>query len=292
METESSEPVSTENKMGTMKMGKLIAQLTIPSIVAQIVNLLYNIVDRIYIGHIPEIGAAALTGAGLFMPILLLINASASLVCAGGAPLLGIALGKKDEEKAEKIMGNCFSLLLVLGIVLTPALFFSASPLLTFFGASEATLPYALPYAQIYILGTILVMITYGMNLFISAQGYAVTSMLSVAIGAAINIGLDPLLMFTFNMGGEGSGDRDRDLPRGERALDSAFPLLQTQQDPHQGKGDEMGEGHPASLPASRPIFLHHDLDRKHRLRLLQPFPFEVRRRLGGRGNDHHLRSQ
>ena len=191
--------------MGSGSIPKLLAQLAIPAVVAQIVNLLYNIVDRIYIGHIPEIGASALTGVGLFTPILMLINAFAMLAGAGGAPRAAIAMGQKDNDTAEKIMGNCFSVLLVFAVVLTGVFYVLAPTLLTLFGASEVTLPYAIEYARIYILGSLFVLIVMGMNPFITTQGFSKISMLTTVIGALINIVLDPIFIFVFNMGVKGA---------------------------------------------------------------------------------------
>lgn len=191
--------------MGTERVPKLLAQLAIPAVVAQIINLLYNIVDRIYIGHIPEIGADALTGAGLFMPILMLINAIAMLAGAGGAPRAAIFMGKQDHKTAEKILGNCFALLLMLSVVLTAVFYAFAPRLLVLFGASEATLPYGVEYSRIYILGTVFVLIVMGMNPFISTQGFAKISMLTTVIGAVVNIILDPIFIFAFRMGVKGA---------------------------------------------------------------------------------------
>lgn len=191
--------------MGTGSIPKLLAKLAIPAVVAQIVNLLYNIVDRIYIGHIPGIGADALTGVGLFTPILMLINAFAMLAGSGGAPRAAIAMGKKDNEKAEKILGNCFSLLLMFAVGLTIVFYVFAPQMLTLFGASDVTLPYASSYARIYILGSIFVMIVLGMNTFITTQGFAQISMMTTIIGAVINIILDPIFIFVFNMGVRGA---------------------------------------------------------------------------------------
>ena len=191
--------------MGSGSIPKLLAQLAIPAVVAQIVNLLYNIVDRIYIGHIPEIGASALTGVGLFTPILMLINAFAMLAGAGGAPRAAIAMGQKDNNKAEKILGNCFSLLLIFAVVLTAVFYIFAPKLLCLFGASEVTLPYAVDYSRIYILGSIFVLIVMGMNTFITTQGFAKISMLTTVIGAVINIVLDPIFIFVFDMGVKGA---------------------------------------------------------------------------------------
>ena len=191
--------------MGKDSVGKLLAQLAIPAVVAQIINLLYNIVDRIYIGHIPEVGADALTGAGLFLPILMLINGFAMLAGAGGAPRAAIAMGQKNQERAEKILGNCFTMLLIFAVVLTAGFYAAAPKLLILFGASEATLPYALDYARIYILGSVFVLLVMGMNMFITTQGFAKISMMTTVIGAVINIILDPIFIFVLDMGVKGA---------------------------------------------------------------------------------------
>lgn len=186
--------------MGTEKIPKLLAQLAIPAVVAQVVNLLYNIVDRIYIGHISGIGASALTGVGLFTPILMLLNAFAMLAGSGGAPRAAIAMGQQEKEKAEKIMGNCFALLIILAVILTTVFYLFAPQLLRAFGASDVTLPYAVEYARIYILGSIFVLLVLGMNPFITTQGFAKISMLTTVIGAVINILLDPVFIFVLGM--------------------------------------------------------------------------------------------
>ncbi len=186
--------------MGNDNVVKLLTKLAIPAVVAQMVNLLYNIVDRIYIGHIPEVGADALTGVGLFMAILMLINAFAMLAGAGGAPLAAIAMGKQDNDRAEKIMGNCFSLLLIFAVVLTVVFYIFAPDMLTFFGASDITKPFAVDYARIYILGSVFVLIVLGMNPFITTQGFAKVSMFTTIIGAVINIILDPIFIFVLDM--------------------------------------------------------------------------------------------
>ena len=156
--------------MGSGSIPKLMLNLAIPAVVAQLINMLYNIVDRIYIGHIPDAGASALTGVGLFLPILMMINAFAMLAGSGGAPRAAIAMGKKDQEGAQKILGNCFSVLLILAVLQTVFFYIFTPQLLRLFGASDVTLPYALSYARIYILGTIFVMIVMGLNPFTSTQ--------------------------------------------------------------------------------------------------------------------------
>lgn len=191
--------------MGTCNVKKMFAKLAIPAVVAQVINLLYNVVDRIYIGRIPGVGANALTGVGVFMPLMILITAFAMMVGSGGAPLAAIAMGQGDNKKAEKIMGNCFTLLIGLTVVLTTVLFVSVPTLMNLFGASEATLPYAVTYGRIYILGSGFALMVMGMNLFISTQGFAMLSMTTTVIGAAINIVLDPILIFGFKMGVAGA---------------------------------------------------------------------------------------
>ena len=194
-----------KNYLGTAPVKKLMAQMAVPALVAQVVNLLYNIVDRIYIGHIPEIGGAALTGVGLFTPILMLITAFAMMAGSGGAPRAAISMGAGNKDRAEKILGNCFTVLLIFAVVLTVVFYFACPTLLRWFGASDATLPYALEYGRIYILGSVFVLITMGMNVFITTQGFAKISMLTTVIGAAINIVLDPILIFGLDLGVKGA---------------------------------------------------------------------------------------
>ena len=196
---------NAKQDMGTGSVKKLMLKMAVPALVGQVVNLLYNIVDRIYIGHIPEVGGTALTGVGLFTPILMLITAFAMLAGAGGAPRAAIAMGKGDKDEAEKIMGNCFTVLMILAVILTSTLYFAAPTLLRLFGASDATLPYAVTYSRIYILGSVFVLTVMGMNTFITTQGFAQISMLTTVIGAVINIVLDPILMFGLNMGVAGA---------------------------------------------------------------------------------------
>ena len=199
------EKAAKKQDMGTGSIPKLLAQLAVPAVVAQVINLLYNIVDRIYIGHMPDVGADALTGVGLFAPLTMLITAFAMLCGAGGAPRAAIAMGQRDQDTAEKIMGNCFALLLCFSVVLT-AVFYAAAPaMLRFFGASDVTLPYAVDYARIYILGIVCVLTVMGMNPFITTQGFAKVSMMTTVIGAVINIILDPIFIFALDMGVKGA---------------------------------------------------------------------------------------
>ncbi len=191
--------------MGSGSVRKLMFQLAVPAVIAQIINLLYNIVDRIYIGHIPEIGASALTGVGLFAPILMLITAFAMLPGSGGAPYAAIAMGQNDKRKAESILANCFTVLLIEAVILTIVFFAAAPVLLRLFGASDMTLPYAVSYGRIYILGSLFILIVMGLNPFISTQGFAKVSMLTTIIGAVLNIILDPILIFGFGLGVRGA---------------------------------------------------------------------------------------
>ena len=191
--------------MGTGSVKKLMVKMAVPALIGQVINLLYNIVDRIYIGHIPEIGGTALTGVGLFSPILMLITAFAMMAGSGGAPRAAIAMGQGDKERAEKILGNCFAVLMGMAVVLTAVFYFAAPALLRWFGASDATLPYAVEYGRIYILGSVFVLVVMGMNTFITAQGFARISMLTTVIGAVINIVLDPIFIFVLDMGVAGA---------------------------------------------------------------------------------------
>lgn len=194
-----------EEKMGHAPLLTLMLSMGIPTLIAQIINLLYNIVDRIYIGHIPEVGATALTGVGLAVPMIVIISAFSAFVGAGGAPLSSIALGREDKEEAEHILGNGFSLLLIFSISLMILFYIIKRPVLYMIGASDATFPYADQYMTIYILGTFFVQIVLGMNPYITAQGNSKTAMISVLIGAGLNIALDPLFIFAFGMGIRGA---------------------------------------------------------------------------------------
>ena len=184
----------------TEPLGRLLLKLALPTVAAQLINMLYNIVDRIYIGHIPDIGATALTGVGVCMPLIMIVSAFAALVGYGGAPRASIFMGKQDKESAEKTLGNCFVLQILISVVLTIVLLIWNRDFLMAFGASENTIEYGVNYMNIYALGTIFVEITLGMNAFITAQGFAKTGMLSVLIGAVANIILDPVFIFGFHM--------------------------------------------------------------------------------------------
>ena len=191
--------------LGTAPVGRLLFRLALPTVIAQLINMLYNVVDRIYIGHMPGDGDLALTGVGVCMPIIMIVSAFAALVSSGGAPRASIHLGKQEPETAERILGGCFTLQLVISAVLTAVLLIFNRPLLLAFGASENTIRFAASYMGIYALGTVFVQLTLGMNAFVTAQGFTKVSMLSVVIGAAANIALDPLFIYGLGMGVRGA---------------------------------------------------------------------------------------
>jgi len=191
--------------LGTEPLGKLLFKLAVPSVVAQIINMLYNIVDRIYIGHMPEGGSLALTGLGVCMPIIMVVSAFAALVSMGGAPRASIAMGRGDNSAAERILGNCFILQIIISAILTSTLLIWDRDLLLAFGASPDTIGFAAGYMDIYALGTIFVQLTLGMNAFITAQGFSKTGMYTVLIGAVSNIILDPVFIFGLDMGVRGA---------------------------------------------------------------------------------------
>lgn len=191
--------------LGTDHVSGLLLKLALPAILAQIINVLYNMVDRIYIGHIQDVGAAALTGVGVTMPLILCVSAFAALVSMGGAPRASIMMGRGDKETAEKILGNCTSMLIIVAVVITIVLQLFGRPILLLFGASENTIGYAWDYMRIYSLGTIAVQLALGLNAFINAQGFAKIGMKTVLIGAICNIILDPIFIFGLNMGVKGA---------------------------------------------------------------------------------------
>lgn len=190
--------------LGKGKINKLLFTLAIPTIIGQLVNLLYNIVDRIFIGKLPD-GELAMAGVGVAMPIILLISAFAMLLGAGGAPLTAIEMGKQNNKKAEEIMSNCFFMLISVGFILTIIFYIFREPILWLFGASNSTIEYGLSYLSIYLVGTVFVQISLGMNLFINTQGFTKIGMFTVIIGASINIILDAIFILGLNMGVEGA---------------------------------------------------------------------------------------
>lgn len=191
--------------LGQTPIPKLMLKMAFPSVVAQLVNLLYNIVDRVYIGHIESVGSDALTGVGLCMPMILLVNAFALLAAAGGAPRAAIALGQGKKQEAERIMSNCYSMVLIFGLLMTAVYEIWAEPMLWLFGASEDTIGFALEYIRVYALGTVLTLTVLGLNSFITAQGFSNFAMVTTLIGAALNIVLDPVFIYGFDMGVTGA---------------------------------------------------------------------------------------
>lgn len=194
-----------EERLGTAPLGRLMVSMALPAVAAQVINVLYNIVDRIYIGHIEDYGQLALTGVGITAPILMLISAFSAFAGMGGAPLASIQLGKKNKEEAEKILGSSVAMLLLCSLILTIVFSVFKTPILYAFGASEHTIAYAEDYISIYLIGTIFVQLALGLNTYISAQGNAKTAMISVLIGAVTNIILDPIFIFGFKMGVKGA---------------------------------------------------------------------------------------
>ena len=191
--------------LGSAPIGRLLLRLSVPTVAAQLINMLYNIVDRIYIGHMPGDGNLALTGVGICMPVIMFVSAFASLISAGGAPRASIAMGKGDHDAAEKILGGCFLLQVVVSLITTAALILFGEPMLRTFGASENTIGYAVDYMSVYALGTAFVQLTLGMNSYITAQGFSSVAMCTVLIGAVLNIALDPLFIFALGMGVRGA---------------------------------------------------------------------------------------
>lgn len=191
--------------LGTQPIKKLLPKLAVPTVIAQLVNMLYNIVDRIYIGHIPEVGSLALTGIGVCMPLILIVSAFSAFVASGGAPRASIFMGRGDCDSAERTLSGCLTMQVIISLLLTAAMLIWKDELLYLFGASENTIYYAADYMGIYALGTIFVQITLGLNAFITAQGFAKVGMKTVIIGAALNIVLDPVFIFAFGMGVKGA---------------------------------------------------------------------------------------
>ena len=191
--------------LGKAPVGRLLFKLALPTVVAQLINMLYNVIDRIYIGHMPEVGDLALTGVGVCMPIIMIVSAFAALVSSGGAPRSSIFMGKKDMESAEKTLGGCFGLQIIVSVILTAVLLIWNRDFLLAFGASENTITYATEYMSVFAIGTVFVQLTLGMNAFITAQGFTKVSMLSVVVGAVSNIILDPIFIYGFGMGVKGA---------------------------------------------------------------------------------------
>lgn len=201
MEEKQNTKAASSSALATAPIGRLMLKLSVPMVLAQVVNLLYNVVDRIYIGHIPQIGQLALTGVGICFPVITLIAAFYMLIAQGSASLASIEMGRGDNDKAERYLGGCFMLLVITALVLTAVFELCGEQLLWLFGASEATIGYALPYLRIYVGGSLFVMLAMGLNLYVTAQGFTSYSMRAVLIGAVSNIVLDPIFIFVFQWG-------------------------------------------------------------------------------------------
>ena len=197
--------INQKEMLGTAPVGRLMFRLALPAVIAQLINMLYNIIDRIYIGHMPGTGDLALTGVGVCMPIIMIVSAFAALVSSGGAPRASIFMGKKDMDSAEKTLGGCFGLQIIISVILTAVLLIWNRSLLLMFGASENTIGYAVDYMSVYAIGTIFVQLTLGMNAFVTAQGFTQISMISVIVGAVSNIILDPIFIYGLDMGVRGA---------------------------------------------------------------------------------------
>ena len=197
--------MKTVNHLGTDPIGKLVPRIAFPSMLAQFVSVLYSIVDRMYIGHIASVGDLALAGVGVCGPILTMIGAFSSLIGVGGAPLLGIRLGEKNEKEASRILANAFLMLVSLSLVLTAAALFFTRPMLMAFGASTVTYPYARAYFMIYVSGSVFALLSTGLNQFVICQGFASEGMKSVLLGAVLNLLLDPVFIFVLHLGVRGA---------------------------------------------------------------------------------------
>ena len=275
--------------LGTEPVGRLLWRLAVPTVIAQLVNMLYNIVDRIYIGHIPETGSMALTGVGVCLPIIMIISAFAAFVSSGGAPRASIAMGRGDYDQAQRILGGCFTLQVAISLVLTAVLLIWNRPLLLTFGASGNTIEYAAQYMGVYALGTLFVELTLGLNAFITAQGFAQVGMKTVLIGAVANILLDPLFIFALDMGVRGAALATV-LSQGISCV-WVISFLRGKKDPAAA-----GKGRPAHPAPADPALrdpgyggVHHAGQRKHHLRVLQCLPAEIRRGPGGGSHDHSV---
>lgn len=197
--------MENQNKLAVEPIGKLVVSLALPAVVAQLVNVLYNIVDRIYIGHIEGVGSIALTGLGICLPIITLIAAFSNLIGAGGAPLAAMEMGKGNNKNAEKILGTGLLTLIIMSIFLSVFFYTFKKPILLMFGGSEKTLPFAIDYLSIYLFGTLFVQISLALNAFIACQGFSKVAMKSILIGAGINIVLDPIFIFLLGLGVKGA---------------------------------------------------------------------------------------
>ena len=258
-----------EADLGNGPIGSLLFKLALPAIVAQIINVMYNMVDRMYIGHIKDIGPDALTGVGVTMPLIMAISAFAALVSMGGAPRASIMMGKGEKDNAEKILGNCTTMLVLMALVLTAVILIFGQPLLLMFGASENTIGYAWDYMKIYAIGTIFVQISLGLNAFINAQGFAMTGMCTVAIGAVCKHHSGSHLHFWFPYGRTGRCACNHPVTGGFLRMGSRFPHLEEKHPADPGeKSEAFRSCHPAQHRTRR-FSVHHAVYGKRDFRLL-----------------------
>ena len=282
--------------LGTQPIKKLLPKLAVPTVIAQLVNMLYNIVDRIYIGHIPEVGSLALTGIGVCMPLILIVSAFSAFVASGGAPRASIFMGRGDGDSAEKTLG-CLTMQAIISLLLTAAMLIWKDELLYLFGASENTISYAADYMGIYALGTIFVQIKLGLYAFITAQGFAKVGMKTVIIGAVLNIVLDPVFIFAFGMGVKGAALATVisqavscawviSFLCGSKTVLRAVPVQQKKR-PEAARAELPAEpaAHPA-LRGPRHGDVYHAGERERHIHVLQHLPAALRRRYRSRRND------
>ena len=243
--------------LGTAPVGKLVFKLAVPAVVAQIINLLYNLVDRMYVGSIEGIGTDALAGLGVVFPIVIIVSAFGNLVGLGGAPLSSIFLGEKKREEAERTFNTGALLLVLFGVALTIVVLSAGDPLIRLFGSPDSSFSYASEYLFIYGFGSLFVMLSLGLNPFITAQGFSLTSMATVAIGAGLNIGLDPLFIFVFGMGVRGA--RHRPLAGGLCRVGRSLLLRKEVAVPLHGKLSPSRLPHRRKNAPVRALALYHD---------------------------------
>lgn len=243
--------------LGTKPVARLALTMSVPTIVAQAANASYTIIDRLFIGHIPEVGDAAMTGVGICFPILLAVTAFASLIGAGGAPRASIELGRGNFKKAERILGTSAAFLVAIALTLTVILQATKEPVLRAFGASDANIGYAVDFITIYLVGTVFVQLTLGLNNFISAQGKTTVAMTSVLIGTGTSIILDPVFIFVLGWGVKGRGRRERDRPVDLIGVDHPVPRLRAQRHPVETVQHPLQSSHRAD-PDPRVGAVHH----------------------------------
>jgi Na+-driven multidrug efflux pump len=277
-----------ENDLGRDPIGKLLLRLAVPTVTAQLVNALYNIVDRIYIGHIPGEGDLALTGLGICFPVILFVSAISALVGMGGGSRAVVRMGEGKLDEANKILGNCTLLLMILGLAATVVFQLCKEPMLYLFGATENTISYSMDYLNIYLYGSIFVELALGLNFFITSQGFSTVGMASVIIGAVVNIVLDPILIFGLNMGVKGAALATI-TAQAVSAVGGALFVRQAHQAADSAAASPSGRqgAGPGAGPGA--LTLHYAVHRESGQHRLQFLPQDLRRRPGGGRHDHLL---